>query len=169
MSKPQNFPEEILDFAHCYLYSGLTLAHQFSQKPPFKTLINLSKGYLLCSHFLTAHGIELYLKFLIKLLGGSPPSNTHNLRDLNIIVDGLLKTAGYSQGLFNKRERALITYLDRYEKFRYPTDKNWNVVNDMFNESKKWTVSKAKKFNEEFKKMIEKLNDWGYKITIKNK
>lgn len=164
MSKPKNFPEELLDYAQCYLYSGLTLSHQFSRKPPYTTILNHSKGYLLCSHFLMAHGIELYLKFLIKLLGHKPPSNTHRLGELIKKVNQLLKQE-YKKGIFNKEEMKLVRYLDRYEKFRYPLDKNWNMIPDMFHESKSWTKIKSEKFNKKFERVIRKLNDTGYRIS----
>lgn len=168
MPKPKKFPDELLDYAQCYLYSGLTLAYQFSQKPPYKTILNHNKGYLLCSHFLFAHGVELYLKFIIKLLGQIPPSNTHSLNKLVKKVNQLLKQK-YKKGIFNKEEMKLVRYLDRYEKFRYPTDKNWNVITDMFNEAKSWTEIKSNRFNKKFEKIIQKLNDYGYRITKKQK
>lgn len=168
MPKPKNFPEELLDYAQCYLYSGLTLTHQFSQKPPYKTTLNHSRGYLLCSHFLMAHGIELYLKLLIKLLGHKPPSNTHRLSELIKKVNQLLKQE-YKKEIFNKEEMKLVRYLDRYEKFRYPTDKKWNVIPDIFNEANSWTEIKSNKFNKKFEKIIYKLNDYGYRINRKQK
>lgn len=166
MPKPTNFPEEILDYAQCYLYSGLMLAHQFEVKPPYKTIQNHSNGYLLCSHFLMAHGLELYLKFFIKLFGKIPPADTHNLSILIVRVNNLLRQE-YRKNIFNISEMKLIAYLDRYEKFRYPTDKNWNVIPGIFDEAKKWTDSKSKKFNRKFEGIIEKLNSWGYMITRK--
>ena len=164
MVGPINFSEEILDFAQCYLYSGLTLSRQFSIKAPYKTITNNSKGYLLCSHFLIAHGIELYLKFLIKFLGATPRSDTHNLKILIKNINTLLLKSGYKRELFNKKEIILINSLDRYEKFRYPTDKHWNVIQEIFNESKNWTENKAKNLTKKFEKIIKKLNSCGYKI-----
>lgn len=81
----------------------------------------------------------------------------------------MLVFVGYKSKLFNKKEIKLINYLDQYEKFRYPADQNWKVVPDIFNESKKWTVNKAKKLSKEFEAMKSKLNNWGYKITKKTK
>jgi hypothetical protein len=159
--------EEILDFAQCYLYSGLTLSYQFKNNPPYQTILDHSKGYILCSHFLMAHGIELYLKFIIKTLKGNPSSNTHNLSNLNKTINSMLANYGYKRNLFNKKELELINYLDRYEKFRYPVDKKWNLVTDIFNESEKWNEKNVKKFNITFEKIIIKLNDWGYKINKK--
>lgn len=166
MSKPKDFPEEILDYAQCYLYSGLTLAHQFQIKPLYKTINDHGRGYILCAHFLMAHGIELYLKFLIKLFGCNPPSNTHNLDNLTIWVNRLLRQK-YERNIFNVDEMKLIRYLNRYEKFRYPADKNWNVIPEMFDEAEKWTLIKSKKFNKKFEGIIKKLNNWSYAITRK--
>lgn len=166
MHKPK-VSEEILDYAQCYLYSGRTLAHQFSIKPPYKTVKNLGGGYILCAHFLMAHGIELYLKFLIKLFGDIPPSDTHNLTSLTKKIDVLLQKDGYRRNTFNIIEMKMITYLDRYEIFRYPTDKNWKTIPDMFNEAETWTTRKSRSLDKQFKGISEKLNTLGYMIQKK--
>ncbi len=166
MPKPKNFPEEMLDFAQSYLASAISLLSNYEKDFPFTSINNYKKSFVLSSHFLMAHGVELYLKFLIKWLGGIPSTADHNLINL-LSESNKLWTTHFKRKIFNKTEEKEINKLNKNIIFRYPVDKQLNVIPDMFNKASKWNKQKVQKLIKKWNKIREKLNDCGYRFTIK--
>ena len=162
--------DEQLDFAQSYIASAMQLAYQFFNraKPPFRTFKDYKKSYFLGAHFLMTHGIELYLKFFIASLGGTPSSKGHDLNKLISEVEKLSKEY-YKRNIFNKQQKKFIGYINRNMEFRYPTDKHWKVKPEIFNEADNWTERKVNNFIKKCNDIRKKLNDWGYKIECNKK
>ncbi len=165
---PKKLPDDLLSYCHSYFGSALTLISQVGTKAKFITGLKLDKGYILAAHFLMAHGTELYLKLCIELLGGKVPTdkNGHNLKKLLTILSPLCKKH-YKHPPFNKKLSTFIDYLNRNTKFRYPRDKQWNHIPDIFKEAEKWSAKKAGKFFNNWNELRDRFNDLGYKIAHK--
>lgn len=149
MPKPKNFPEEWLDFAQAYIASAISLISNYGKDFPFDSLNNYKRSFVLSSYFLMCHGVELYLKFFIKFLGGIPPTNQHKLSKLLVEVNKLWSSY-YKKPIFNLKELEIIDNLDRNFIFRYPFDKQLNLRLDMFKEAVDWNHDKATKLMNNF-------------------
>lgn len=158
--------EEVLDFAQSYMASAIKLAHTYKQPFPYKTITDFHKSNILCAHFLMAHGIELYLKFLILLMGKKPKTDaaSHKFSNLMTEIKPLLYQY-YKEDLFTKKQLSFINYLDKSMKFRYPTDGQWTVIPDIFTEADTWNKEKIKKFKNNCHEIQKRLNDLGYKLN----
>ncbi len=98
------------------------------------------------------------------------PPNTHDLERLLSIVNPLIKKkCGYKRNLFTKKQEIFINYLNRNIQFRYPTNVRGTIDPTMFNEAEKWSQKKVDRFISNCFLMYERLNDWGYRITLKLK
>lgn len=145
--KKHEFPFALFDYAKDYLYSADVLINQFEVDSLTGEPEGSNRSFMLCSHFLAAHSIELSLKSFISALGDVPPSNTHSLGKLKLALDRCLKNhCGWSASIFDELATDFLKHLDRYETFRYPTDKNWNLIPGIEKEAMSWTYEDAQAF-----------------------
>lgn len=166
LSKPEEW-EAFLDFAQSYIASAIALINCFGLKPSFKTFKNYDKAYVLSAHFLMAHGVELYLKFLIYLLGGGTPEQTHVLKNIISELDPLYGKF-YKRSILSEKLMKEIDILDKYEQFRYTFDRNWKYIPDIVDqESKKWTGKYASSRTKKWIEIKDRLNDTGYHLSKK--
>lgn len=161
--------DDLLDFAQSYIGCAIVMINRYGQKPEFKTFKKYDRAYVLSAHLLMAHGVELYLKFLILLLR-CEPKQTHALKclmsDLKSLYCEFSERPIIEEGLEEE-----VNTLDKYDKFRYPLDHNWKRIPDIIDEeSKKWTNEYARSSAGKWTQIMEQLNATGYRLSerIKN-